>query len=662
MSRDLNQKDLPKIRQTLFIVDKNRKYLFDVNQNITIHNLKKMLIAAANLGKVGLRIFHQGVEYTDKDRFCLDELFPELQLVEFTLQISYEDVSELDSLIKIKLKDYCPDHSGKYPYFYCYDCEKSLCSECLKSGLHKGHNYKEKYDYLLNSKYLVEQLFYDLNDIIKDAKEINGESVDNLRAKITVQFFPTLVQMVKAIEEKLVGLIDTFLEKEKGNLENIKANVTLLKDHCAEGLDKLKDEIEIQDLIIDEEVFLTFDKKFKEISKEKAHVQSDVDEFKRFSESFILITNTVEKIYKEIHAFLEKYLNSSVFTEIQTKIRDQTISLVSKKEIFDRLLSDVKRTPLRSADKKVKPSAESYNKFMKRVADAAIQYKNQNIGMEVENEEPEDHDCCSVISNVVPGTKQILFYRNETGKLSRKNIEFGPLHGIKNFLLDCAWVNFDNKIYISGGNENGLPNKSFFVYDPRKGTFIRLPDMKVAHASHSMYATKEFIYVIGGETVKCEKYNLQTREWTMMADLCQIQKHPVLYINQNYLYSFFGLDENNNYTDFIQRIQLKNDKCKWISVFYSRNDIDMRILGCGIIKVDENEVYFLGGKDKDGLRKTTMKYDFGNHSLTQTDFTINSGAYFMDTTLIALGEGFYGNFSLEEKGFFMKFTLEVHNN
>ena len=81
MSYSAKSQDLPKIRQTLFILDTNRQYLFDVNQNVTIRNLKKMIAAAANIGKVGLRIFHEGIEYTDRDPEHLDDLFPNLQKV-----------------------------------------------------------------------------------------------------------------------------------------------------------------------------------------------------------------------------------------------------------------------------------------------------------------------------------------------------------------------------------------------------------------------------------------------------------------------------------------------------------------------------------------------------------------------------------------------------
>src|SRR3569833_1126499 len=103
--------ELPRIRQALFIVDKNRSYKFDVNQTITIHGLKKMIVAAANLGKNGLRVFHKGTEYTEMEDSTLVELFPDLQLVEFTLQIVYVSEEERDKHIKLKLNGYCEKHN-----------------------------------------------------------------------------------------------------------------------------------------------------------------------------------------------------------------------------------------------------------------------------------------------------------------------------------------------------------------------------------------------------------------------------------------------------------------------------------------------------------------------------------------------------------------------
>ena len=112
-------KPFPKIVKAIFVVDKNRRYSLDVNQTICIHYLKKIIIAAANLGH-NLRLFHEGQEYTDNESDSLLDLFPELDTIIFDLELSYENIEELDDIIKLKLTDkYCPLHFAKYPYFYC---------------------------------------------------------------------------------------------------------------------------------------------------------------------------------------------------------------------------------------------------------------------------------------------------------------------------------------------------------------------------------------------------------------------------------------------------------------------------------------------------------------------------------------------------------------
>ena len=95
-------KESHRIRQVLFVIDKNRTYKFDVNQTTTIKGLKRIISVAANLGKVGLKIFHRGVEYSEEEDSTLSELFPDQQLTEFTISIS--KVSLYDSESKIKLK------------------------------------------------------------------------------------------------------------------------------------------------------------------------------------------------------------------------------------------------------------------------------------------------------------------------------------------------------------------------------------------------------------------------------------------------------------------------------------------------------------------------------------------------------------------------------
>lgn len=341
-----NQNDIPKIRKAIFIVDKNRKYSFDVNQNITIHSLKKMLIAAANLSKVGLRIFHEGTEYTQNDDNALDYLFPNLDVVIFDLQVFAQEVDNYDEIIKLKFStQYCsdPKHSGKYPYFYCRQCNKSFCSECLKDGIHNNHDYIEKYDYLQNSRQLTEKLFKDLTNGLEGTDE---KLIMELKDRIKIKYFPSLVKMVKAIENKLNDLIDEFVRREHDNIMVVKNNMIALKQQCAEGLDELKDKICIEDMMIDEEIFLTFDKKFRGIADEKENILKNIDAYNLFKEQLKIIGDAVQRIYEEIYAFLEKYLTSDIYGNIMKEIDKVDVLPLNKKDIMIRLLSDIKKKPI----------------------------------------------------------------------------------------------------------------------------------------------------------------------------------------------------------------------------------------------------------------------------------------------------------------------------
>jgi len=810
------QMEQPNIIQTLFTVDQNRKYLFDVNQNITIKKLKMILVAAAGLNKVGLRIFHNGKEYTDYDESTLDKLFPNLNYIEFYLQYSYDNVEDLDEIIDLKFKQYCPDHYGKYPYFYCYTCGKSFCSDCLRSGIHNNHETKEKYDYLQESKNLVELLFKDLKDIFKNTKGVNDESIEELKAKVSIQFFPKLIEMVKQIEQKMMNLILFFFEKEKGNFKTIENNVNLLKNHCEEGLDKLKKEIVIEDMMIDENVFLTFDSKFKEIGNEKEKFKEDIAKYKQFSETLYLIQNIIEKTYKEIYDFLLKYLNVTEFEDIKNQINSQNINVVDKKKIFDKLLSNIKKRSsaepigntyyLRSS--KVPPNTNefmvednpkgqkmnyllksapkdnnsqnnnissipfisnnqtnydnnnnnlgnasyftgsNYNNFGSNnnqfnnndssnygTSTNILRGKNNNITnndysfssnqnnplnnnystydnnnnysfnkyttytnnnnnnnystyennnnnnfldgsnygkktmlsevkeserMYEEEEESSHGPTYQVVCNLVPPKNQVILYNVNLDQITRKNIEFPTMLGIRHFLSECAWVNNNNKLYILGGiDDDNNASKIFLEYDPIKGIIRRLAEPYYPHSRHSLFAYNNQIFVVGGDGLECEKYDIINNQWSTLPNLSFKQVYPVLYVHNDILYSFFGINENERKTDDAQKLILKNNRGKWTKVIYKRNGCDLKVYGCGIAKTNDNCVLFLGGMDDKGIRKDAIQFDFSDLSASKTEFMLEENAYFKDSVLLKLSPKVYGNFSIEETNPFLKIKFQV---
>ena len=710
--------DLPRIRQVRFILPKNRRYLFDVNQNISIYKLKKMIIVAANIGK-DVRIFHDKIEYTNKDSYSLDELFPDLQLVEFTIEPPIEEVVEFDNLINLKLSPYCKSHKGKYPNFYCYTCGYSICSDCLRSSAHKGHNIKEKYDYLQESRHLIENLFKDLKDLLERTNRVPEELIKQLKAKITIQFFPKLAEILKQIENNMINLILFFLEKGQNNYKLIQNNLVSLKSCCAEGLDKLKENIEIEDLMIDENVFLTFDSKFKGINNEKDKIKNDIETYKAFSDNLNTIQNIVEKTYNEIYEFLMKYLEITKFLDIKNRIIMNNISEVNKKEILERILGDIKKKEknpkfiefLRNVGKLKNDSTlnaqnqiqnESQNKIedveMKEVFKTEKKEKNKEkdgkiigslLDKDIQNtkhidavyspeapgnkmklrdgaiysvpktekelledsyeEETKSGPIYRRVLSLIPNTNKILIYNVHKKNNKTKELDFPNLLSIKFFLKDCSWVNYNNKLYILGGEDNGKKTHLFIEYDGINNSLKRLPDSKFAHTKHSLFAFENSIFCIGGKETDCEKYDFDTNTWIILPKLNFVQEEPVLYVHNNFLFSFFGNDENGKKIDNMQKLNIKNPKSKWNDVIYNRNGCSLKMSGAAIIKISENCIYFFGGKYEYGISKAAIEFDFSEMKANKTNCYLGQNAYFKESLMIKISDDQYANYSLDNE-------------
>ena len=712
MSFEENHDDLPRIRQVRFILPKNRKYLFDVNQNISIHKIKKMIIVAANLGK-NVRIFHDDIEYTDKDPYCLDELFPDLSLVEFRIEPPKVQTQEMDYLINLKLRPHCNNHQGKYPNFYCYTCGASVCTDCLRENKHRGHDLKEKYDYLIESKVLVENLFKDLKDLLDRTNGIPEELINQLKAKISITFFPKLVEIVKQLEQNMINLILFFLEKDKNNYQLIQNNLVSLKSSCAEGVDKLKENIEIEDLMVDENVFLTFDAKLNGLNNEKDKIRQDIETYKLFTDNLKLIENIVEKTYTEIYEFLVKYLEITKFSDIKSKINMDHISEINKKEILERILGDIKkkesnpkfieflrnvrrlkndstlgnknpsediemRDTLKSSKKEKTKNVEQEGKIIGSLLDKDIQntkhidavYSPESPGNDMKlrsgniysvpktekeliedsyEEEDETGPISRRIMSIIPNSNKALIYNVHKNNNKTKELVFPNLLGINNFLNDCSWVNYNNKLFILGGEDKGKKSHIFIEYDGIKNSFKRLPDSKFPHTKHSLFVFENSIYCVGGEETDCERYDFETNTWSILPKLEFVQQNPVLYVHNNILYSFFGSNESGKKIDSVQKLNLKNTKSKWMNCIFNRNGCSMKMSGCGIIKISENCIYFFGGKYEYGVSKAAIEFDFSNMKANKTSCYLGQNAYFKESLMIKISDEQYGNYSLDKE-------------
>ena len=663
----MSSKDLPQIRKAIFIVDKNRRYAFDVNQNINIYKLKKMLIAASNLGKIGLRIFHEGVEYTDRDPDCLDQLFPDLQVVEFTLKISYENKKDYDNLFEIQLnKNYCPLHEAKYPYFYCYDCKKSICSKCMTSGEHDGHNTIEKYDYLQSSSILIEKMFGGLK---LNLEKVGDERINGLKKKISIEFFPKLVEMVKQIEGKLIGLVDMFVEKQKGNVDLIKTNLTKLKEDCREGLDELKNKIVIEDLMIDEEVFLTFDKKFKDLEKEKEKFKNELEKSNEYSKKLTQITDSVNKIYGDINAFLLKYLNDKIYDDIKKIIDENVINPIDKQNILYVLLSDIKKKdPFRAYSQKKVSKFNINSPKMDEIEEehfSDAQEMEAPMGMD-----QDDDDVYRVtkktkitsttfrdnvfICQPIPNTLEVLVYSMDKESITRKKVKGSSLT-LSAFPSKAAWYNHNNILYISGGYIDNRPSSGFFAYDPSKNTLTRLQDMPQERYSHSICADdSNNLYIIGGNSKIIYKYSIDNLYWSKTQySLSMIRYQPILFMKDSTIYVFFGTDSEGTIISSVEK-----GKTLSKGEFHIVNDEKVKLVNAGLVDADKQFLLFFGGKNESGTAlSSAKKYDLVKNKFEDSQFSLNDGASFQQGLMPKIKDDTYGNFCLEPGMPFIKINF-----
>jgi hypothetical protein len=81
--------------------------------------------------------------------------------------------------------------------------------------------------------------------------------------------------LINKIENNFNILIDNFIENKKEMMNKIRNDTIDLKNICINGLDEIKDQINLEDMMIDEKTFLIFHQKLIEIKKEKEKIKNE---------------------------------------------------------------------------------------------------------------------------------------------------------------------------------------------------------------------------------------------------------------------------------------------------------------------------------------------------------------------------------------------------
>ena len=354
----------PNIRKAKFIVSPNRIYTLEFDQNIEIKELKTMIQKAAHLKKNSFSLFNEGEDYTQYSDETFDSFFPDQTFVVFTLEPGLEEENKDEAELLLQINMPCPEHNYKFLLYYCFDCEKSICSECFTNGSHRGHKIQDKCFYLLPSKYLVEKMF---DNWSKKPYEDIKISVDlnEYKNRLNNVVFKKLFEMLKETQNKCNILIDKYNTINQNSLSNIRNSVRNIKLSCIKGLDEYKNVINIKDIINNQEVFLDFDHTYKEMGKkQKEKFRENLQQFQELNKEIsILVKNLINNICNNIKDILTKCLDNRQYEDIQKKINIKMIKPINEEDIINQI-SDKK---MKKRKKERKTMNNNYNKFIQNI-------------------------------------------------------------------------------------------------------------------------------------------------------------------------------------------------------------------------------------------------------------------------------------------------------
>lgn len=237
-----------------------------------------------------------------------------------------------------------------------------------------------------------------------------------------------------------------------------------------------------------------------------------------------------------------------------------------------------------------------------------------------------------------------MIYKNSSDTITRQNVHFSSMLNINNFLPRCSSVNVKGFLYISGGLYQNVPSNIFLRYNPISNELTRLKDLPEPRHSHSMIFYEKFIYIVGGNSEKCERYSIDGDDKFLKLTDLQTKNNPfpALFVFENFLYSF---------STVIQRLNLNNQKEKWriVAIKNLSENFKLNVIGCGILQSGPNEIYLLGGQSSQS--NSCYKYNFREFTLQKIDLKLKEGINFQESDLVDLGNNSFGQFEMDNQEF-----------
>ena len=155
--------------------------------------------------------------------------------------------------------------------------------------------------------------------------------------------FQELFDILNNIKKGSEELIKLYNLAVQGSCESLQDNLIQTKRFCARTLDALKEKVDINRVLADERIFLTFDQKFKELTNGEAEkLKNDLANFKYLNEEIPpMVITFIDNIIKQIKEFLVKIQNLQEFNSLPNLINDKKVNRNEEKYLREKINNDL---------------------------------------------------------------------------------------------------------------------------------------------------------------------------------------------------------------------------------------------------------------------------------------------------------------------------------